>query len=359
MRVLHCIWRMGGGGAERQLGYVVEGQVSRGWDVHVAVVFDGANDAHLSATGCRIHRIGGHGRFDPMIAVRLLRLIRRLRPAVIQTWLTQMDILAGGVATLLRRPWVLSERSREEAYRGSVLGWLRARIGRRADACVANSEGGREYWARMGVEARRLHVVPNGTPVDAIDAAPPLPRPRTGEALVVSVGRFSEEKNPLLLLEALALLMRRRPVRAVLCGDGPMRRDIESRAASLGIGDRLTLAGFVSNVWSWLKAADVMVTVARFEGHPNGVLEAMACGVPLVVSDIPAHRAFLDEAAARFVGEDPRQVADALEAAIDGGRPTEQTRCARARVMEFSIDNVVQRYEEVYHVRNLRTRERH
>lgn len=350
---------MGGGGAERRLAYVVEGLVQRGWDVHVAVVFAGVNDARLESSGCRIHRIGARGRFDPMIFLRLVGLMLRVRPVLVQTWLTQMDVLAGAAATVLRVPWILSEGSSAAAYPPSLLHRVRGLIGRSANACIVNSEGGRDYWKSLGVDAARIHVVPNATPLDAIDAAPPVRRADTGEALVVYVGRLSSEKNVSLLLDALAILMRRRPARAVFCGEGPLRAAIASRAVALGIADRLTLAGFVPNVWSWLKAADALVALSVFEGHPNAVLEGMACGVPLVVSDIAAHRAILDETSACFVGTDAEEVAGAIEAVIAAGRPTEHTRRARARVAELSIDNVVQRYEEVYRVWNLRTRERH
>src|SRR5262245_9617664 len=233
---------MAGGGAERQLAYIVQCLVGRGWDVHVAVVFPGPHDARLHSSGGRVHRLGGRGRFDPAIAWRLGRLMRRVRPVLAQTWLTPMDIVGGAVATALRVPWILSERSGAEAYPPSLLHRVRARIGQQATGCIANSAAGAEYWRRMGVDAARIRVVPNAVPLDAIDAAPAAPR-ADGEALIVYVGRLSPEKNLPLLLDALALLMRRRPARAVLCGDGRLREALQSRAAALGIADRVTLAG--------------------------------------------------------------------------------------------------------------------
>lgn len=347
VRILHCIWSMGGGGAERQLLYVAHELVRRGWDVDVAVVFPGLYDARLRATGCHIHHVGAAGRFDPRIFVRLVRLMIRTRADLVQTWLTQMDILAGAAATMLRIPWILSERSAKEAYPPSLLHRGRVLIGRSAHVVLANSERGRDYWAGVGLDPARIHVIPNLAPVAVIDAAPPMPRP-DGEALIVCVGRLTASKNLPLLLDALAIVLRRRPCRAVLCGDGPLRAEILSRAAALGIADRLLLVGFVTNVWSWLKAADAMVALSAFEGHPNAVLEGMACGAPLVVSDIAAHRAILDDASARFVGPDADEVARAIDAVIAAGRPTESTRRARARVTEPSIDDIVRRYEEVY-----------
>jgi glycosyltransferase involved in cell wall biosynthesis len=350
VRILHCIWRMDGGGAERQLVYVAEGLVRRGWDVHVTVAFPGELDERLAATGCRVHQLGARGRFDPMIVLRFVRLVLRLRPDLVQTWLLQMDILGGAVAALLRVPWILSERSSAEQYPPSLRNRMRRFAGRRADDIIANSEGGCGYWKSAG--AARIHVIPNATPVTEIAAAPPVTRAESGaaegEAVIVFVGRFSVEKNLPLLLDALAILIKRRPARAILCGDGPLRGEIESRARALGIEGNVFLPGFVPNVWSWLRAADAQVALSLWEGNPNAVLEGMAGGVPLVVSDIAAHRAILDDASAYFVGADAEEIAGALEAALSHEGSAERVRRARARVGKLSIDDVIQRYEEVY-----------
>ena len=73
-----------------------------------------------------------------------------------------------------------------------------------------------------------------------------------------------------------------------------MRAAVEAAVAGLGLADRVRLVGFVPDAWAWMKRASVLVSPSLFEGHPNVVLEAAACGCPLVVSDIPAHREFLD-----------------------------------------------------------------
>src|SRR5207247_7944342 len=110
-----------------------------------------------------------------------------------------------------------------------------------------------------------------------------------------------EEKNLDVLLEALVDVFAGHPAKAVFCGDGPLRGALEQKAASLGISDRTQFLGTVPNVWSWMKRAAVVVSVGLFEGDPNAVLEAIACGTPLVVSDIAGHRALLNESSAWVV----------------------------------------------------------
>lgn len=115
-RILHCIPNMAGGGAERQLVYLSEELVRRGWDVHVALIKEGSNFESLAATGTAIHKISTRGNHDLGLLWRLMKLIRAIRPRLVQTWLTQMDVCGGISSRLTRTPFILSERSCAPAY---------------------------------------------------------------------------------------------------------------------------------------------------------------------------------------------------------------------------------------------------
>ncbi len=322
-----------------------------GMDVHMVTVHDGALDGPLAATGTQMHRVGSGLKRDPRVIPRLARLIRRVRPDVVNTWLPYMDIAAGAALRMARAPWVASERSVAEAYPPRFLYSARVALVRGANGIVANSEGGRDYW-RPFIDERRLHVIPNIVPRDEIAAVPPAACAAIpdGAPVVLFVGRFSAEKNIERLLDALGTVMRQRPVWAVLCGDGPLKSAAEARARDLGIGDRVVFAGAVDNVWSWMKRATVLVAVSVFEGNPNAVLEAIAAGTPLVISGIGAHRAMLDETQAWFV--DPASVesiAHGVLAAIDS--PSEsRSKTVRAEdaIASRSADEIARRYEEIY-----------
>jgi glycosyltransferase involved in cell wall biosynthesis len=354
MRVLHCIWRMSVGGAEGQLVRVAAGLVRRGVEVDVATVFPGALDADLVAAGANLHRLYVAGKYDPLVLFRLASLCRRVRPDVMQTHLTQMDIVGGAVAEILRIPWILSERSMAMAYPPTVVHRLRSAIGARADLIVANSVGGGEYWRSIARDPRRVRLIPNVVPQTEIDAAPHFTSGEEGfcatDEVVLYVGRFSAEKNLETLLNAISQVVKSRKSVFVFCGDGSMRAQIEAKALELGIADRTRFLGTVINVWSWMKRADAMVAVSLFEGDPNAVLEAIAAGTPLVVSNIPAHRALLNDQSAWFV--DPSSassVAAGLVAALSD-RTEARERAARARsvVASRSADEIAARYEEVY-----------
>ena len=352
MRVLHCIWRMTVGGAERQLVLLAGGLTARGIDVHVATAFPGPNDQRLRDAGATLHCLDTVHRFDPRLPLRMIRLCRRLRPDVVNTWLTPMDIVGGAAALLLRIHWVLNERSTGAAYPPGAFHGLRARIGSRAGAIIANSTGGEDYWERLIRDPRRIHVIPNIVAQFEIDTARPVDDHRLAQSdeVVLYVGRFSQEKGLSVLLEALVPVIRQRPVKAVFLGDGRLRSAVERCAHELGIGDRTLFLGSVSNVFSWMKRANLLVSASAFEGNPNAVLEAVAAGLPIVASDIAGHRSVVgDDGARLFEAGSASALTRALLATLsdrDGAQLRAQR--ARAHIQLLSADEIAASYEGVY-----------
>src|SRR5262249_28336254 len=156
----------------------------------------------------------------PLVLPRVARLVRRVHPEVIHTWLTQMDIAGGMAAKLMRVPWVMSERSAAGLYPRNVMNRAREVIGRRADMIVANSPPGADYWRTLGVPPVRIEVIPNFVPREEIVAAPMLDDDRVvaGDELVVHVGRLSHDKNLLTLLTAMEEVCHKRPrAKLALC----------------------------------------------------------------------------------------------------------------------------------------------
>jgi glycosyltransferase involved in cell wall biosynthesis len=341
---------MGGGGAERQLTYLARGLADLGWRVHVALLRGGPNMARLEASGATIHTMGARSGYDPRLFVGLWSLTGRIGPAILQVWLPQME-LHGGLAALTRGiPWVFSERASAGAYPHGLKRRLRVAMARRSNAIVSNSSTGASHWRdELGNRVRR-YVIPNAVPVREIAETPPDEAHRTSEPLVLFAGRFEAQKNIGTLLDAIDLVRARRQLRVMCCGDGPLRSQIDAWIERRGTEGTVRVAGYVAELWPVMKCAAMVVSPSLFEGNPNVVLEAMAAGVPLVVSDIAEHRELLDDASAHFV---PARSAAALASAIDDvlARPDEaRARAVRAmsRVAQYGLPVVARQYDAMY-----------
>jgi glycosyltransferase involved in cell wall biosynthesis len=349
-RLLHCIPSLGAGGAERQLTMLTHQLPHHGWEVHIAVLKGGVFETQL-APSTVVHHVPHHGSRDLRIPFRLAALIGRIRPLIVQTWLTNMDIFAGAAALTRSVPWIATERSSALAYPPRLENRLRAFLLPHADAIVANSRGGLDVWQRSA--SRQIQrIIPNGISALTDDGTPlPAWMPASSDApIVVFVGRLSEEKRLPTLLRAMAEVRRQIPAITVLCGTGRMHAELQATARALSLEDSVIFAGHVSDVPSIVRRADVFVSISRFEGFPNAVQEAMVCGTPLVVSDIPSHREFLDEAAARLVdGDDVPKIADAIIDCLSL-RDAARNRAAEAlrRTAAWSSQAMAGEYDALY-----------
>jgi glycosyltransferase involved in cell wall biosynthesis len=346
VRVLHFIPSFVGGGAEQQLVRLAGALTAAGADVHVAHLKGGPQLEHAAASGATLHRLVVGSSYDPRALTQLHALVRSLMPAVLQTWLLHADVVGGLIARRSGVPWVLAERSSAAMYKLGLKFRLRAGIGKGADAIVANSAGGAAYWHEAGYRGR-LCVIGN------IVAAPKALSPQGSLATdIVAVGRLSDEKNYLLLLQALEHLCSSRPApRVDLLGSGPLQTQLQASIdASAKLAGRVVLRGHVADVPARLAAARMFVSLSRFEGTPNAVLEAVAADCPLVLSDIPAHRETVGNDGAIFVAADNAHAVAAGIAAVldDPAAGLDRTRRARARLGDATAERVALAYLNLY-----------
>ena len=159
--------------------------------------------------------------------------------------------------------------------------------------------------------------------IDGTAASLPAGLENPEAPIVLYVGRLTSDgsatKNLKAFLETLAYVRQEQSVVGVLCGEGPQRSELEVLRHKLGLDEDVHFTGYLpaASVWALMKKASVFVSLSAYEGCPNTVMEAMACGCPLVLSDIPAHREILDETCALFV--DPsniQQTADVITGTV-------------------------------------------
>ncbi|RAW44717.1 glycosyltransferase family 1 protein [Halorubrum sp. 48-1-W] len=196
-----------------------------------------------------------------------------------------------------------------------------------ADVVFCYTEVDRERVRDLGVSSR-IEVVPNGidterfTPEGAeselIDAEGPV---------VLFVGRFAEGKRPWLAVEAFAEVLAAYPdAELYLCGDGALRGDLEAQVAELGIGEAVTFLGHVpyDEMPKVYRSGDVLVLPSRAEGVPRTVLEAMASGLEIVMSDLDQVSSTLGDRGHVVADGGDESLADGLFAAIGGSGETSE-----------------------------------
>ncbi len=209
---------------------------------------------------------------------------------------------------------------------------------RRAGASIGVSRALVERMRQLQLDDSRLHVMCNGVDPQRFR---PLPQQAArielgidGAPVVLSVGNLQEHKGQRLVVEAFARLCRRHPqARLLLVGDGPDRELLRQSAQALGVGAQVRLVGTVPNseLQRWYSAADVLVLGSSREGWPNVLLEAMACGTPVVASAVGGiPEVVATPAVGRLVT--PR-TAEAFEAAIED---LLQARPDRAEVRRYA-----------------------
>lgn len=348
-RLLHLIPTLGAGGAERQLSLLAPAMAQRGVECHVAFSQGGVNLERLRRSSVALHPLPQRRHHDPRIAVDLWRLMRNIRPQLVQTWLLQMDVMGGLAAMAAGIPVLLSERSAAALYERGWKMALRAALGRRARAIVANSQGGIDYWRSQRARGP-LHLVRNCIS-PAADTPPEDDLGLALQPLILFAGRLSHEKNIPALVDALALALRQLPSHhALLFGEGPLRDDAQARIEASGLAARMHLAGFSQHLGFWLRRAEVFVSASHFEGHPNVVIEAAAAGCPMVLSDIPAHREVVSDRAALYGSpERPADLAKHIVCTVTGREAAIQRAAeARAATADLTLDRAVERYLKIY-----------
>lgn len=285
-----------GGGAERVTVTISNGLAAAGHRVDLVLVR--AEGPYLREVSPSVRMIDlGRSRASACLP-GLIRYLRANRPEVILSVTNYANVVAIVARALAGVPTrvVVSEHSTpsNELASGLKSAMLRAVMRLTyplADGVIAVSRGISEELQRdFGVPLERLHTIHNPIDVAAVrrfaNERPQHPWLAPGRPpVLLAAGRLVPEKDYPTLLAAFARLRKERPLRLVILGDGPELQRLTDLAKALGVGDDVDFLGFVGNPWGWMAACSVYVLSSRWEGLPTVLIEAMACGAPIVSTD--------------------------------------------------------------------------
>ncbi|HEU5295303.1 MAG TPA: glycosyltransferase [Burkholderiaceae bacterium] len=288
---------------------------------------------------------------------KVIALIWRLRPDVVLSTLGHLNLALAIVRPLLpdsaryiaRETIVVSHGITEHA-RSSWWAWAYKRFYRRFDKVICQSADMRDDLVQaFSIDAQRIVVINNPVDVRRIAAALEAVDPQSRSdgrsdaeqpmVRLVAAGRLVRQKGFDLLIEAIALA-RRRSYHLTLLGEGPLRDSLAALARSHGLRDRVEFLGFQPNPYPYLARADAFVLSSRYEGFPNIVLEALACGTPVVAVPAPGGvREILQSIQGCVIAESI--TAPALAVALDRWQPS---RIPPRVVDRYSVASIVESY---------------
>jgi glycosyltransferase involved in cell wall biosynthesis len=348
-----------GGGAERVMMTLANAFAARGYAVDLVLAV--AEGPYLSQVSDSVHIVDLKAGRVIMALWPLLRYLRRHRPVAMLSAMTHSNVVALLARALACVPTrlVVSERSTitvdSSLAHGGVARLLYALVPLlypRADGIVAVSQAsandlvGFAGLAASSVEAiynpfdlQRIKILAAATLTHHWFAAGQPP-------VVLAIGRLTEQKDFSNLIRAFARLRDSRPARLMILGEGELRSELEAQADSCGLTmEDIQMPGFVANPFAYLAHCGVFVLSSRWEGLPGVLIEAMACGAPVVATDCPSGPHEILEGG-RWGSLVPVGDEDALVKAIDESLVTSRAQLpdVRKRAEDFELERAVARY---------------
>lgn len=326
----------------------------------VTICFDDSREPHtelcsaLAADGFRTAVLPTRGAVDPFVPARLGAILRRFRPTVVHCH-DYKSVTVAALASHGRKLVFTMHGDLRETVGSTLLKRLGNWALRRCDAVVGVSDSTAADAGELGVRPERIHLIRNAVDTDRYrpsgnraDAREALGLPADG-FLIGAVGRLSEEKGHAFLLEAVARLGF--PWRLALVGDGPLEPELRTMSAELGLTDRVHFLGRLENVECVYHALDVLAQPSHREGLPLTVVEASACAVPVVATDVgDVGRVVLDGCTGLLVpAGDPEAMAAALTRIECDAFRGQMGRAGREHVVaSFGAKAMAQSYQKLY-----------
>jgi len=356
---------LGIGGTERQLVALAKGLDKRIFDVTMVYYYGGGElVTELVEAGVPMRLLNKRGRSDLVwFPAQLIQLLWSLQPQILYSFLTVPNLFAVLLKPLFKTTrivWGIRASymdPRHDDWLAKVTSWLETRLSRFPDLIIFNSMAGRDHHISAGFTGRSTAVISNG--VDTKYFAPnraegarirrvwQLPE----DSLVIGiVGRLDPMKDHHTFLRAAAILGQSRPETRFVCvgggGTEGYARELKSFADRLGLHDKVIWTGSVNhNMSAIYNALDICCSSSYGEGMSNAVAEAMACGVPCVVTDVGDSRLIVGNTGAVVPPKDPEALAagwSAMAKRLEDDPKVRGDACTRIET-QFSLANLVAR----------------
>lgn len=324
----------------------------------------------IRTAGIPIYTLKMHrGVPDPWAIWRLMILLSKEKPEILQTWMSHANLLGLIVGKLVKVPYIVwgirnsnldPQKSKKMTIR--VTKWC-ARLSRFSSAIVSCSDVGRKVHIVLGYRPDKIRVIPNGFDLEIFKPdgnAQKKIRDELGLSrntiLIGLMARFDPQKNHANFLQAATILGRYFPnVHFILCGDGviPDNKNLFRLVQQSKITNRVHLLGRREDMPKITAALNIASSSSSSygEGFANVIGEAMSCGVPCVVTDVGDSALIVGDTGIVVPPQNPLALAEAWHKMIEMGHKGRRQlgRAARKRIEEkFSLSEIVNQYKSLY-----------
>jgi glycosyltransferase involved in cell wall biosynthesis len=348
-----------GGGAERVMVTLANGFAARGYAVDLVLAT--AEGPYLKDVDAAVRLVDLKARRVVTSLPALVRYLRRERPVAMLSAMGHANVIAVLARSLARVPTrvVVSERNNFSISKAHARNWRGRFVDQlmrwaypRADGVTAVSTGVADDLARrLRLPRSSIDVIYNPVVTDTLLSrsreTPEHPWLRDGgPPVILGVGRLAVQKDFSTLIHAFARLRQKREARLLILGEGELRPDLENLIADRGLDSHVALPGFADNPFAHMRQAKLFVLSSAWEGLPNVLIQAMACGTPVVSTDCPSGPAEILENGqlGRLV---PVGDVDALAKAMAEALDEKEHPDVAVRAAEFNVDRALEWYLRV------------
>ena len=290
-----------GGGAERVMLNIANGLVDKGYTVDLVLV--SATGPYLADIKKTLTLVNLKSQHSSTSIPALISYLRRRRPRIMMSSLPHISItslIARQLSMVPSRSIIVEHNtisqtiSHSSSIKTKLLPLLMRLSYKFSDKIVAVSEGvARDLESQIRLGSGSVSVIYNPVITATLEemALESLPHPwfrSNSPPVIVGIGRLTSAKNFSSLIEAFYIVRKNIEAKLLILGDGEERSNLESLIDSLQLHNDVSLPGFVANPYSFLKHCSLFVLSSRWEGLPTVLIEAIACGAPVISTDCPS-----------------------------------------------------------------------
>lgn len=351
---------MNGGGAERVMLALANGLAEK--DILVDLVLNKMDGPYLKNASEKINIVNLNTSRVLSSIIPLAKYLRKEKPDVILSAMNYVNIvtvlaqLASGSNTkvIVSEHNNLTETKKELSFvKGRILTSLMSWAYRKANGIVAVSNGVADALTNeLKIDRNKITTIYN--PIfseDLIKRSQELIlHPwinKTAPPLILGVGRLDPQKDFKTLIHAFKQVFEKQDCNLIILGEGELRPELEKLIKSLNLDDNVQLPGFVDNPYAWMSHADLFVLSSIREGFGNVIVEAMACGTPIVSTDCPSGPSEILEDG-KWGELVPSGNSDLLAQSIIDSLDNPVKVDVRTRAEFFSVDNAVNKYLDIF-----------